>query len=1232
MNLSRHQFRKGVALVVTLLLLSVITFLAVAFLALSRRDRQSVALSITQTEAKYLAETAAARAQAEIFGYVSAKGNLGSAPLMVSRTYQNQGGFDTTPGSSSDFRNVNWDHTTTGGPLSEANRLQLLTNLFFDPRLPVFVQTNSNLAAAREFRFYLDFNRNGRFDTNGLIANLDALGNVIGSVNAVGDPEWIGVLDKPQFGHSKTNRAVGRFAFVVLPATMSLDINRVHNYSKGNSPGGGLPAAMGGDGFLRNQGVGSFELNLAGFLKDLNTNVYLPLDYEYFNDVSAPNRGRAFDDATALLRYRYGGNANNQLSIRSLLGPNGTFNATNDLVDGYAKAPVLIPPFSSGIDRDDATQPWPGSPSTNLFTDVQDFFNSSKSRTAFVQGLQGTNNSTYDRYTFYRLLSQMGVASQPETGGKINLNYVNDPALNAVGQVLTNWSPITFFTNVADRLIRDAVRGTNRFAGLFIPNGFSITNIPVYPTNHYTPALHRLLQLSANLYEATRPDPRPVIFRPLLFKEGNLIRISGYQVEYGTNILDQGRAQNRVFDLGTIATNSLVGAQGLNIDRVAYGIPMVIGARKGLPNLNEVALLSRLSIQRKLQVTKIQPGTLPVRTNQMLIFGITNQFAIEAWNPYTNAYQPSANKLKIIGQYQPVFSLTNSQGIVRGADNLFLGGNAPAQRFAVNLDSGWAGTRFVLPLIAETLRISNSVYYATNNQFLPAQGYTNLWSGSLGTPDMHLNVAYRLQFAIVDATAVDPATGRPGVVLDYVSLDGLGFSTNILAMLNDQALGNPGSSVPSFWNTNGIQNQMDISLGNVSQLPPQYQWNDSLGVISQREKEIDGFRIFSGLRPISGLATNPAVASSIAWKAPFDVVDSLNLVSVYSANDPLVHYTTSDLTEPTIPNPIRLARTLPGTPSLTVTNPGSPLVTMGGLNVRYRPWGNKRFPGTTKALQDTAASDPDFVANVLYKDPLIRQADDWEFPTNKLAGVGHIGRVHRGTPWQTIYLKSWPDPKDKWLTWAGYAESHPTNDWKLVDTFTATFADTANAGLLSVNQPDIASWSALLSGVVVVTNNLPAIDDFGPVPRFAAYTIQPSSAGLQSIVTNLHRFRTNQAPSGMFTSVGDILRVPQLTIQSPFLNKAPDQIANGISDAAYEWIPRQTLSLLNIGKPRYMIYAYGQALKPAERSIVFNPGYENMVTNYQVTGEYVTRSLIRLEGSVTNPVVVVEKFDVLPSE
>lgn len=1209
---------------VTLLLLSVITFLAVAFLALSRRDRQSVALSLTQTEAKNFADTAAARARAEIFAFASTRTNLAGAPLMVSRTYQNQTGF--FPGVS-DYLNVNWDYTSGGGVLSEANRLQMLTNLYYDPRLPVFVQTSSNANDPKDFRFYLDFNRNGRFDTNGQTAEFDAAGNVIGSYYAVGDPEWIGVLEKPQFSHSKTNRAVGRYAFIVLPASMTLDINRIHNYSKGNI---GASANMAADGFLRNQGFGSFELNLAGLLKDLNTNVYRPLDYDYFNDSSANNRGRAFDDAISLLRYRYGGNANNQLSIDGLLGLNGRTNVLTDRVDSYAKLPVLTPPFSTGIELDDPAQPWPGSPSTNVFTDVQEFFNSSKSRTAFVRGLQGTNNSTYDRYTYYRLLSQLGVTSQPEGPGKINLNYKNDPALNAVGLVLTNWTPIDFFTTVADRLLKDSVI-SNRIGALRPPVGFGITNIPVYPTNHYTPQLHRILQLSANLYEATRTNQHPVVFRPVLTRDGNMVRISGYVQQRGTNFLSQFGSGTRITDLGTIATN---GTAGVNPELLAYGVPMVIGARKGLPNLNEVALLSKVAIQRKIEATKLQAKGRVTQTNQMLIFGITNQFAIEAWNSSTNAYQPVGNKLKIIGRYQPVYSITNSLGRVRGADGLFLGQSAQITQFGLNLDTGWQGTKFILPVVAETLRLSNSVYNVTNNQFM-----TNaVFSRASWTPDMHLNVSYRLQMAIIDATAIDSFTGQPGVILDYVSLDGLGFSTNLFDMLNIQSFKDiSGNNTPQFWSSNGISAQLDYNLGFRTQLPATLKWNDTTGVQSQRAKEIDKFRDFFGLSSISGIPTNPAVAQSVAWKAPLDVVDLLNLVSVYSANDPLVHYTKAELTDPLDENPILLPRPNTGE-SITVTNANDLRLTIGKLNKRYAPWGSRRFPGTVSPLNDSDNSDAGFASNLLYKDPLIRQADDWEFPTNKFAGVGHIGRVHRGTPWQTVFLKAPPTGgADQWAKWVkddrfGYFDSHPTNDWKLVDTFTTAFSDSSSAGLLSVNQPEIASWSALLSGVVVLTNNLPAVTDFTPSARFGAYTIEPSSAGLRSIVTNLNSFRIKNPPSGMFTGVGEILRVPQLTIASPFLNITPDQQNNGISDAAYEAIPRQTLSLLTLGKPRYMIYAYGQALKPAERSVVFNPGYENMVTNYQVTGEYVTRSLIRLEGSLTNPVVVVEKFDVLPTE
>ena len=63
-----HSFstQRGVALVLTLIMLSVITFLTVAFLAVSRRDRASVTTSLNQTDSQLMADTALARVQSEM--------------------------------------------------------------------------------------------------------------------------------------------------------------------------------------------------------------------------------------------------------------------------------------------------------------------------------------------------------------------------------------------------------------------------------------------------------------------------------------------------------------------------------------------------------------------------------------------------------------------------------------------------------------------------------------------------------------------------------------------------------------------------------------------------------------------------------------------------------------------------------------------------------------------------------------------------------------------------------------------------------------------------------------------------------------------------------------------------------------------------------------------------------------------------------------------------------------
>jgi hypothetical protein len=130
--------------------------------------------------------------------------------------------------------------------------------------------------------------------------------------------------------------------------------------------------------------------------------------------------------------------------------------------------------------------------------------------------------------------------------------------------------------------------------------------------------------------------------------------------------------------------------------------------------------------------------------------------------------------------------------------------------------------------------------------------------------------------------------------------------------------------------------------------------------------------------------------------------------------------------------------------------------------------------------------------------------------------------------------------------------------------------------------------------------------------------------GVHGINNMRANFTNTDGLVGMFEHMGDILSVPQFAEQSPFLNlDSGVQLTNGISDEMYEWLPQQTMSLLRCsGSPRYVIYCYGQTLKPAPDSIYtggdHGGAYFGMVTNYQIVSEIATRAVVRFGSSLTN--------------
>ncbi len=193
--------------------------------------------------------------------------------------------------------------------------------------------------------------------------------------------------------------------------------------------------------------------------------------------------------------------------------------------------------------------------------------------------------------------------------------------------------------------------------------------------------------------------------------------------------------------------------------------------------------------------------------------------------------------------------------------------------------------------------------------------------------------------------------------------------------------------------------------------------------------------------------------------------------------------------------------------------------------------------------------------------------------------------------------------------------------------------------------------------MVVLTND--AADTLAVKARYRPMVIEPAGVydsldattwpPLVRLVEGINRTRANPTlfPNGTFNSLGDILATPELTVASPFLNvKGKNIPIRAIPDTAYEWLPQQMMSLLQLGTPRFVVYAYGQALQPAPDSILVGGTYSGLCTNYAITAEVAARAVVRIEGSPdprqtsTNlppkkrypPRIVVESYNLLPPD
>jgi hypothetical protein len=722
------------------------------------------------------------------------------------------------------------------------------------------------------------------------------------------------------------------------------------------------------------------------------------------------------------------------------------------------------------------------------------------------------------------------------------------------GQNLCTDDPTEFFTNIASRLLTSELN-------------LDLARIQIYPTSQYTPAVHRLLQITLNLYDSTTNNLYPTVFRPYFTSDGTNIFISGYELVNGPDTLPTSPTFLTIpTDLNDPEARASIGATPTHLN--VYGVPWIIGARKGFPNLNEIVMQSTAQITRKLLIRKpyiITTDFTQFQTAQMFLIGISNVLGVEVWNSYSNNY-PRAVYIQADGTLS--MTLTNDLGY-----NLSLSypiGGAITGATNVPADT-WQGTgwqpgvlaspnpqSFLVPLLTNVVFLPDSAYQVNPlpGQFIPvttniAQNWPLNPPGSFPQPLWGLNITNRIRCMIIDEGV---AGGR---VIDYVQLNGLNSYRDLAAEIYSRD-----PSFTNFWITNlvssifglmplGLNNQIMISMGQPD-LGDVF-WLDNMisaPIGPTREWAIDDFRTFLGLQPI----WNPYLQNTqLVIQVPFTPTSKTFQVLTWQANDPLVHYTLGNLSYSGLTN---LYSVVPPNASLPAA-----ALSLWRYTDRYDPWGGNPAIGPVGDKNAYLTS---------LKDPMVRSSDEWDFPSGEPLSFGTLGRIHRGTPWQTVYLKASDIALSTWINWTGdsvnwipaegigdvpdAAFSRPVMDRDLIDLLGSMLSTNNPGRRLSINNSDINAWLAVLNGMPVQTNSSPVA------------TLIVSSNSLQAllIAQGINDARFNLFTNHIFLHLGDILATPQLSEQSPFLNTAQLQTlsAGGLSDEMMECIPSQLLPLL----------------------------------------------------------------------
>lgn len=751
-------------------------------------------------------------------------------------------------------------------------------------------------------------------------------------------------------------------------------------------------------------------------------------------------------------------------------------------------------------------------------------------------------------------------------------------------------APISYFTNVASRLLATELN---------VNMGW----IQIYPTNQYTPAVHRLLQVTANILDAQNTNFYPSVFRPLFAKDASGdIFICGYQQVAGVSGTSDPQlaipydARNLQSYAGPMPMADANGP--VNI----FGVPWVIGAKQGLPGFNQLSLVSAVQVTRKLEVTRstLNPANATYGTNQMYLMEITNDLGVCFWNSYNAPYP------------RPVTVVVNDWLFTELSDGLYTWSHHAG--FGVNqVMTSWPGSQWSGAQPNATPQTNAFLAFNWPDIFQNPMAY-NFETGGFDSnpqwqssspplpqlPQFTLSVTNHLQAYLLDGSNV----------IDYVQ-----FCSPAIAGNLNQALADPnfpgGNSVYYQWSTNAYPAAPQIPYGVIDQLwvsghPTSAPtsggfWGAAPTPMGSIDPTAEAAFFEGFFTPSFNYNGRTYVNTDFAMQAPYTPIRTVYSAYLLQANDPLVHYLASDLD---LYGPGALKFPWGGgnycinglwthSDGVSQPIPEAPVSPVAG---RFQPWG--------RTIQMRAIGSVDANAYApAYRDPGVWSSDYWNFPTGQDWSLSWLGQVHRGTPWQTIFLKSTNilslqsgviSPNNTgantWAVWAGdllpdpatgafldAAQSAPVTDWQLVDLLAAMLNTNDLSTLFPVNSGDPNAWAARLNGLTELTNLAPAFSNGQWVPQFSTVIISSNSPEAAAIAAGILAVKAS-ATNGLLSGIGDILAAPVLSLQSPYLNlSTASQMEYGVNDAAYEALSSQLLPLLRVDAIGRMIFTNGQA-------------------------------------------------------